>query len=273
MSKFFEYIGLLALICFSFFITERTSIVAKNMDEIMINIKSNYLKYEREPIDSIVENNYITIGYCGKNVDINRSYFEMKKNGIYDDKLYQYNYVYPNNNLHNNYDKYIISGSRYKNYIYILVNLNENNKYLLNNYKFVNFNFIVNKSFYLSNINLINRLIDNNNSILIEETSFKDFKNIFKEYKKYTNFSIYCYNNNLNNDFLKLCSSNKSGTIGRIELYSENYLLHLKKNLKNGNFYNFTLNKELIKSIYSINSFLNQKGIEKSNVDDNLVEC
>ena len=273
MSKIFEYIGLLSLTCFSFFVTEKTSIVAKNMDEIMISIKRNYLEYENKPIDSIIKNKFITIGYCGRTVDVNKSYFEMKKKGTYDDNLYQYKYIYPNISLNNNYDKYIISGSKYKNNIYILIILNENNKYLLNDYKFINYNFIVNKTFYLNNINLINKLIINNNSILLEETDFKAYKKISKSYKKYSNHTIYCYNNSFNDEYLELCSLNKSGTIGKIDVYSENYLLHLKRNLKKGNFYNFTLNKELIKSIYSINSFLNQKGIEKSNVDDNLVEC
>ena len=272
MSKIFEYIGLISLVCFSYIITEKTSTVAKNMDEIMINIKSNYTKYEEKPIDALINDNDIIIGNCGRYVDINKSYLEMKKKGIYDDKLYQYKYVYPNIRLNNNYDKYIVSGSRYKNYIYIFIHIDEKNKNLLNNYEFTNYNFIVNNTFYFNNYSLINRLMNNNNSILIEETNFKDFKKISNHYKKYYKSTIYCYNNN-NDVFLELCNSNESGTIKNIDIYRNNYLYHLKSNLKNGNFYNFSLNKELINSIKLIDNYLNQRGFYKSNIDINLKEC
>lgn len=273
MSKIFEYIGLVSLMCFSFIITEKTSTAAKNMDEIMINIKDNYTKYENKPIDATLDDKYITIGNCGRYVDIDKSYLEMKKIGMYDDKLYQYKYIYPNISLKNNYNKYIIRGSKYKNYVYIFIHLNENNKYLLNEYQFINYNFIVNKTFYLENSSLINNLIKNNNSILIEKTNFKEYKTISKHYKKYTNHEIYCYNKNLDDNYLDICSSNKSGTIGKIDVYSKNYLYNLKTYFKKGNFYNFALNKELINNIKSIDNYLNQKGIEKSNIDQNLKEC
>ena len=269
----FEYIGLISLVCFSYIITEKTSTVAKNMDEIMINIKNNYIKYEEKSIDALINNNDIIIGNCGKYVDINKSYLEMKKKGIYDDKLYQYKYVYPNIRLNNNYDKYIVSGSRYKNYIYIFIHIDENNKYLLNNYDFNNYNFIVNNTFYFNNYSLINKLMNNNNSILIEETNFKDLKKISNHYKKNYNSTIYCYNRNNNDSFLELCSSNESRKIKNIDIYRNNYLYHLKVNLKKGNFYNFSLNKELINSIKIIDNYLNQRGIYKSNIDINLKEC
>ena len=273
MSKIFEYIGLISLVCFSFIVTEKTSTVAKNMDEIMINIKNNYTMYEEKPIDALINNNDIIIGNCGKYVDIDKSYLEMKKKGIYDDKLYQYKYVYPNMRLNNNYNKYIVGGSKNKNYIYIFIHINESNKFLLNNYEFANYNFIVNSNFYFNNYSLINKLINNNNSILIEETDFKDFKKISNHYKKNYNRTIYCYNKKNSDSFLELCSSNESGTIKNIVIYRNNYLYHLKVNLKNGNFYNFSLNKELINSVKIIENYLKQREIYKSNVDINLKEC
>ena len=43
MKKYFEYIGLITLVCFSFFITEQTVTVVKEVDDIMVQIKNNYL--------------------------------------------------------------------------------------------------------------------------------------------------------------------------------------------------------------------------------------
>ena len=273
MGKIFEYVGLISLMCFSFIITEKTTIIAKNIDEIMINIKENYKKYEIKPVDAMIDNQNIIPGSCGKTIDIDKSYFEMKKIGIYDDKLYQYNFEYPKVNLKNNYDKYIINGSSEKNYIYIFINLNENNKKILKEYNFTNYNFIVSKSFYLNNINLINEIIKKNNSILINNSNYKDYKIISKRYKNIANKNIFCYNESSDLDFLETCSSNKSNTIAKINNYSTNYLYILKIYLKRGIFYNFELNKELINSLKSIDSYLTQKGIEKSNIDNSLREC
>ena len=121
MRKLFEYIGLITLMCFSFFITEKTTMIAKNMDNIMVEIKSNYQKFEFQPKDATINNDEIIPGICEKKVNINKSYNEMKKIGMYDEKLYQYNYQNPNQNLLNNYDKYVIKGNSFKNYIYFFI--------------------------------------------------------------------------------------------------------------------------------------------------------
>lgn len=273
MSKIFEYIGLISLMCFSFIITEETTTIAKNVDEIMINIKNNYKEYEKKPIDAIIDNKKIIAGNCGKDIDIDKSYLEMKKIGMYDEALYQYKNVYPSINLKNNYDKYIVGGNYQKNTIYIFIAINEENKYWLNSYDFDNYNFIVSKSFYMNNMNLIKELVGKHNSVLIEETNYKDYKNILNHYKKLTKQNIYCYNDSIDSIFMNICSSNRSNTIGKIELYSSNYLYSLKSNLKRGSFYKFTLNKELISNSKSIDNYLNQKGIKKSNIDETLKEC
>ena len=163
MRKFFEYIGLLSLMCFSFFITEKTITIAKNVDNIMIDIKNNYKKYELKSSDALINDNFITPGICGKKVDLNKTYNEMKILGIYDDKLYQYIYYKPDINIDNNLDKYINRGNDYKNYIYIFFDLNNTNKYIINNYDFKYYNFIVQSDFYFNNQKIIKKLVDNNN--------------------------------------------------------------------------------------------------------------
>ena len=54
------------------------------------NYKDNYNK------TPIVEENTIIPGICGKKVNINKSYKNMKLNGYYSDKFYIYDYNIPN---------------------------------------------------------------------------------------------------------------------------------------------------------------------------------
>lgn len=272
MRKIFEYIGLITLMCFSFFVTEKTSMIAKNVDEIMIKIKENYTKYEINGENATVFDNKIIPGRCNKKVSVDKSYKEMKKIGLYDDKLYQYEYSLPNISLSNNYDKFIISGNNQKNDIYFFIELDNYNKELLNSFKFENYNFIVSHTFYQENISLVKSLIENNNSIILSSTSFKNYKKIASEYFDKTNKKIYCYNSH-NDEYLKICSSNNSSSISDLKNIDNNYLLHTKKELTRGKFFKFVLNDELINNIELIESYIESKGLIRANVDDNLQEC
>ena len=77
MRKLFQILGLISLICFSFFMTEKTALVVSDMDEIMIEIKANYKNYKTEAINAIIEDNTIIPGICAKKVNINKSYKNM----------------------------------------------------------------------------------------------------------------------------------------------------------------------------------------------------
>lgn len=272
MRKIFEYIGLITLMCFSFFVTEKTSMIAKNVDEIMINIKEKYKQYETKSEDATINGNTIVPGKCAKKVNIDKSYSEMKKLGMYDEKLYQYEYSYPTISLNNNYDKIVISGNNKQNYIYIFIELDNSNKKFINNYEFQNYNFIINYEFYQENISLIKNLIENDNSIILNSSSFKNYKKISNDYLDITNEKIYCYNTN-DYDYLETCSSNKSSSIGNIKEINDNYLLYVKRELIRGKFFKFSLNEELINNIQLIESYVESKGLAISSIDNSLREC
>ena len=273
MQKYFEYIGIISLICFSLFITERTTMIAKDMDNIMIQIKNNYKNYELISKDATIDNDTIKTGICSKKVNINKSYNEMKKVGLYDEYLYQYEYKLPKVNISNNYDKYVIGGNEFKNYVYLFINLNNRNKNLLNNYLFINYNFIVTEYFYINNYDLIKQLISNGNSILIMSSSFEKYKEVSKHYYEKYNKKIFCFSFNKNKKILDMCSGNNSNTIlidSNIYLYN---LLDIKPLISRGNFINISLNDNLINNIELLEKYISQKGISKGNVDDNLREC
>ena len=114
MKKTFQIIGLISLITFSFFITEKTAMVVNNMDDIMINIKTNMNNYNRDSVDATIDENTIIPGISSRQVNIKKSYKNMKINGYYDDKLYVYDYKFPSVSLQDNKEKYIINGNKKK---------------------------------------------------------------------------------------------------------------------------------------------------------------
>ena len=114
MKKTFQIIGLISLTCFSFFITEQTALVVNNMDEIMVEIKSNKDNYKSNYIDAKISDDTIIPGINGKTVNVNKSYKNMKTNGYYSDKLFIYDYTKPKVSLEDNINKYIIKGNSSK---------------------------------------------------------------------------------------------------------------------------------------------------------------
>ena len=273
MHKYFEYIGILTLLIFSFILTEKTTMITKDIDEIMVEIKNNYSNYNSKGMDATKEGNYIIPGICDKKVNINKSYNEMRKIGFYNPNNYVYSIHRPNINIHNNYNKYIISGNKNINNIYFFIELNSSNKKYINLYKFNNYNFIVNSEFYINNKNIINKLLTNNNSILISNTKKKQYKKVYNDYFLNTSKKIYCYNNNEDNTFLNICTKYKSNTISSITTYNSNYLYNIKKNISSGIFMKLVLNNNLIDEIDSINKYVSSKGYYIKNIDNNLSEC
>ena len=102
MKKFFEYLGLFALVCFSFFYTEKTTSVVKELDDIMIKIKEVSPNCKRDVIEAKIDGDTIIPGISGKEVDINTSYQNMRKIGTFNENYFEYKYIKPKELLKNN---------------------------------------------------------------------------------------------------------------------------------------------------------------------------
>ena len=102
MKKFFQIIGLFSLLIFSFFLTDKTATVIKNMDDIMVEIKKNEHLFKEDGVNAIIKDNTIIPGISFKKVNINSSYRNMKEYGKYNEDLYVYDYIKPKISIINN---------------------------------------------------------------------------------------------------------------------------------------------------------------------------
>ena len=140
--KLIRMIGLVTLICFTFFYTEKIIEVSVMQDDLMIEIKENVDKYYIEPIEATIDGETIIPGKVGKEIDIDKSYNEMKKIGYYEETLLFFNDIYPEISIYNNYDKYIISGYKYDKKVALVYIINNEMKVNKINNNYITLNLI-----------------------------------------------------------------------------------------------------------------------------------
>lgn len=188
MKKIFEWIGGFALIVFSFYFTDRVSLLVASKSKLMQEIKSVSATFYEKPIDAKIDkkNNTVVPGIYGKKINEEESYTSMKEFGIFNKNYLVYNLIKPKNSLRENIDKYIISGNPLIRNVSLIVNDNEEVTSFLSSEN-IKFDEIVKSSDRQSDGEIINGAKDK-----------KEFENITSEKK----LCIYEYSN-LNECFKK----------------------------------------------------------------------
>lgn len=273
MKKVFESIALTSLLIFSFFLTDKTSKVIKDMDEIMIMIKQNKSKYETKSINAKINNNSIIPGKSKKIVNIKKSYSSMKEYGKYNPNLYSYDYIKPKVSIIDNKDKYInlgMSNKRMVSISFIIDDTNYLNEILtiLDNNK-VSASFFIDEDFLSDNLDLIYNLIKEEYIIGIKNNSsdYKWMNTIITKVGKQNN--IYClYNNKKTMD---KCMYIDGYTIKGITI-DNNYYSNIKDNLRSGSIFNLKVSDNLIKNLDLIIKFIKKKGYSIEELNTHLQE-
>lgn len=264
MKKIFEMMGILTLVIFSFFVRDKTVSVMKDSDEIMINIKQNYQKYNQKSENAIVSKNTIIPGIKGRKVNINKSYQKMREYGKYNDQLYVYDYNNPKISIDNNKDKVIINGNKKYRQVSIIVLLNDDsnidNLIKIANDNDIKLNFFVTDDWLLTNNTFSLKIIKEghtigiNNKMDYQSSEVKWMDTIIKRVgKQKHNYCLYKKESN--------CFHLNNYTIKPI-IINNNYLLNVQDKISNGNMFLFnntnTFNEELI----SIIRYINTKGYD-----------
>ena len=127
MKNIIKTISLLVLVCFSFFYTDKVMNIINQKDPLMIKIESLKEEYEVEPVNAMLDHDTIIPGINGRQIDVLKSYEEMKTSGIFREELLVYKDLYPSSLLSNNKDKYIIKGNNKENKVSLILILNIKN--------------------------------------------------------------------------------------------------------------------------------------------------
>ena len=187
---------LLLITIFSFIYTDKVITYLNKKDPLMIKINDIKDNYKIEKVNSYIEEDTIIPGIIGKEVEVDKSYNNMKEGKIFREENLIFKDIYPSELLRDNKDKYIIKG-------------NKDNK--------VSMIYIINKD----NINISNKSITlfiNHNYLTIDNIT------------KYKGNEIYTYGNN--GIYTKDILVNDNTLINRLGGNSSSYCLTKEKNSK-----------------------------------------
>lgn len=279
MKKVFQIIGLISLTCFSFFITEKTATVVNNMDEIMIEIKNKKEEYKKEYVDAIIEDNKIIPGINGREVNINKSYKNMKNNGYFNENLFVYDYTKPKISLSDNINKYIVKGNPNKRMVSLIFILKGNDNIddilsIINNYK-VKATFFIDYSWFTKNNDKIKEIINNGHTISpylndYTDSNFEWMDMVIKKVNKQG--IVFCYNEKDNKNNIDICSLRGDYTIRPIVISDKMPLVDIKNKIESGSLLVLSNNKEVRKELSTIIIYIKSKGFTLSNLEEHILE-
>ena len=269
MKNILKLTGLITLIAFSFFYTEKVIEVIREEDSIMIELKELERKEKIEPINASIVSNTIIPGINGKTINIDKSYKEMKQIGIMNKSLLIYDKVLPTISITNNKDKFIIKGNSKKQSVSLLFILNDN-KYL-KELQTITTNRNIKINCFLDYNYLINNTTKIKETTNIEFYSYGDKGTYTPDNLLFSNNLItritnneanLCLDSTMTKNIIDLCSKNNLYTITPTIILDKSSYKTIKETLSSGNIILIELTKENINSLNTIIDFIEGKGLK-----------
>ena len=281
MKNIIQYIGIIMLILFSFFYTEKAVTTVKNQDPLMIELQTVKEQYDISAVNAVVTDDKIIPGMTGCEVDIEKSYYNLKRLGKFNSNLLEYKKLLPTTSIENNYDKYITSGNKVKNSISLIFKVKEDTKIdnvvsILKN-KNVKASFFMDGKYIENNIDLVSSLIKDGYEILnygYDNSYDKDlliWNNNLIERLNYDN-PKFCYVEKNDINTLNLCSLNKMKTVMPNIIIEKNPLLEVKENIRKGSLISFKINKTTENEFGFVINYIIQKGYNIELLSSHLEE-
>ena len=274
MKVFFKIFGVVTLICFSFFYTDKVMTVVSDKDPLKIQIVNLQDEYKISPNEAIITTDTIIPGNNGKELNIEASYNKMKKNNIFNTNLLEYKEIYPEHRLIDNKDKYIINGSINKKSVSLLFLIDSNNNlnklFDILDKKNVKVNLFIEYKYLNSNITDIKNHNNHNIYLYRDNYTYDSLiisNNIIKRISD-TN-PIYCLTKEKNTNNLNICSYLEMYTI--IPSINGNYN-EIKTKLDNGSIILFDTSSVTISELSYIIDFITGKGYNIETLDKLLQE-
>ena len=112
MNKYIRAFGILSILCFSFYYTEKIALFMQKKDPIYETIMTLKSEYETNSLNAYIYDNYIIPGVVGKEVNVEESFRNMKYDGAFQEEDLVFNEILPEISLQNNKDKIIEQGNK-----------------------------------------------------------------------------------------------------------------------------------------------------------------
>ncbi len=219
MKNFYKSLGLLGIMVFSFYYTEKIAILMQNKSPIMQSINQIENNYLESPVNATIEGESITPGIMGRMINKTKSYVNMKSFGIFNEYYLVFDDVKPDVSLEDNKDKIITKGNKKKNAVAFLIEKNQPIADYFQNQKIKASIFINEQSF---DKNSFFEQINN------DKESYKNTESLLNKNNLNTNI---CYLHSMDKDF---CIKNKKYLVNETFALNNSNFIEIKKNLESG---------------------------------------
>lgn len=273
MKTAFKYVGILALMCFSFYYADKVAKFMKAEDSVMKTINEYAAKYNTECREGYITEEGVVLGVSGLAVDTELSYSEMKGIG-FEETLLEYKEASCIVSKVNNRDDYIIKGNEARNSISLIIEVNSGKqiKEILKiaQTKNAKLSFLTDRVFLKNNKETALEIINGGHDILYmgeNNEDLKDFLNILKSInKEKETFCVY----NGGSEMLDYCYKNEVNTIKPNKIYTSNYLSNIKMDISKGEFFILKESTVLKNELGVIINYIRSKGLKVVSISDHL---
>ncbi|MBO5183511.1 MAG: hypothetical protein J6B64_03830 [Bacilli bacterium] len=273
LKKIFKISAVLLLVGFSFFYTEKVTLIARNSDPIMRAIKKEESHKKVSNVNPVINNDEYIMGINGCEIDVDKSYSKMRSVGEFKEELIVMKETSDDKDLT---DKYVIGGNNKEKKVSLIFIVNKDIDSNLTNYindKNIKVNYFIDGKYLEENMITVKFLSENSNIYYLGENEEYSDENMLYHNNLISmngsNEPKYCFTSDKDNNTLKLCNDYDMVTI-KSDIIKDNIYKRIKDKLNNGVI--FAIDSDNIDEIKVSINYILSKGYNIISLEDLLSE-
>ncbi len=273
LKRIFKISAVLLLVGFSFFYTEKVTLIARNSDPIMRAIKKEESNKKVSNVNPVINNDEYIMGINGCEIDVDKSYSKMRSVGEFKEELIVMKETSNDKDLT---DKYVIGGNNKEKKVSLIFIVNKDIDSNLTNYindKNLKVNYFIDGKYLEENMITVKFLSENSNIYYLGENEEYSDENMLYHNNLISmngsNEPKYCFTSDKDNNTLKLCNDYDMVTI-KSDIIKDNIYKRIKDKLNNGVI--FAIDSDNIDEIKVSINYILSKGYNIISLEDLLSE-
>lgn len=273
LKKIFKISAVLLLVGFSFFYTEKVTLIARNSDPIMRAIKKEESNKKVSNVNPVINNDEYIMGINGCEIDVDKSYSKMRSVGEFKEELIVMKETSNDKDLT---DKYVIGGNNKEKKVSLIFIVNKDIDSNLTNYindKNLKVNYFIDGKYLEENMITVKFLSENSNIYYLGENEEYSDENMLYHNNLISmngsNEPKYCFTSDKDNNTLKLCNDYDMVTI-KSDIIKDNIYKRVKDKLNNGVI--FAIDSDNIDEVKVSINYILSKGYNIISLEDLLSE-
>ena len=273
LKKIFKISAVLLLVGFSFFYTEKVTLIARNSDPIMRAIKKEESNKKVSNVNPVINKDEYIMGINGCEIDVDKSYSKMRSVGEFKEELIVMKETSNDKDLT---DKYVIGGNNKEKKVSLIFIVNKDIDSNLTNYindKNLKVNYFIDGKYLEENMITVKFLSENSNIYYLGDNEEYSDENMLYHNNLISmngsNEPKYCFTSDKDNNTLKLCNDYDMVTI-KSDIIKDNIYKRIKDKLNNGVI--FAIDSDNIDEIKVSINYILSKGYNIISLEDLLSE-